>query len=784
VLLPVRPRPTGNTPFAQRGPQDWKPNLNTIDAWIAIRADNTVIVSHGEPEFAGTPTGILQLVAEELDVSMAQMVYASPETWLNDTGGGGGSGGIATRSRQCRAAAAYAKQELLKMASANLGVSVASLSVKDGVVSGGGKTVTYGQLIGGKNFNYTMPTPATAGQFGSVVAGSMQLIPGGGITKPVKDYQVVGKVFPRIDIPAKVHGTYTYVHNVKIPGMWHARWVNPRGIGANTSQNHIPISIDESSIKNTGAQVVRLNNFVAVVAPQEYQAIQAASQLKVVWKSDPKFGSGSSANYWSWMRQMGDTNAQSPARYTANQGNVDAAMKSAAKTVSATYKHHYNNFVPIGPHAAIADVRMDENRATLFVQGQSLTAQPTSVSQLIGIPPQNIRAIWYEGSSSYGGGQQLQAVEQAAVISKAIGKPVRMQWMRWDQHGWDSYGPSHMYDVKAGIDANGRIVAADWVSYGQAGTTIDTTRELLGVTTWAAVPGVGGPNPSDTLYAHASAGSPRLGARRVLAKTQPLYQGSLKISALRAPNAPQSYFASEQLIDELAYAAKMDPIAFRRLNIDGTTTAGARWLSVMDAATITAGWKPKVAASNLQSGDVVTGRGFAFGLFASTQIGIVADVEVNKKTGKIVAKHVYAAENNGITVGPDLVSNQTVGAVIQGLSRAMHEAPRWNAERITSIDWVTYPILRFADAPKMTVVRAQPGKYTVVPFGGGDVDLRAGNTAAFNNGWLLTGAGEPGSAGVGAAVANAFFDATGARVRQAPMTPAVVRGSLQNAGVA
>jgi CO/xanthine dehydrogenase Mo-binding subunit len=268
----------------------------------------------------------------------------------------------------------------------------------------------------------------------------------------------------------------------------------------------------------------------------------------------------------------------------------------------------------------------------------------------------------------------------------------------------------------------------------------------------------------------------------VLAKTQPLYQGSLKISALRAPNAPQSYFASEQLIDELAYAAKMDPIAFRRLNIDGTTTAGARWLAVMDAATITAGWKPKVAASNLKSDNVVTGRGFGFGLFASTQVGIVADVEVNKKTGKIVAKHVYVAENNGITVGPDLASNQSVGSVIQGLSRAMHEQPQWNKERITSIDWVTYPILRFADHPAVTVIRAQPGKYTVVPHGGGDVDLRPGNTAAFNNGWLLTGVGEPGSAAIGAAVANAFFDATGARIRQAPMNPAAVRGALQGAG--
>jgi CO/xanthine dehydrogenase Mo-binding subunit len=769
---------TGNTPFSQRGPQDFLPNLNTIDAWLAIRADNTVIVSHGEPEFAGTPTGILQLVAEELNASMAQMVYAAPERWLNATGGGGGSGGIATRSQQARAAAAYAKQELLKMASAKLGVPVGSLSVKDGVVTGGGSKVTYGELIGGKNFNFTMP----AGGSGSSQANTMNLIPGAGIAKPVSQYEVVGRVFPRIDIPDKVLGKYTYVHNVKIPGMWHARWVNPRGIGANTAQNHFPVSIDEKSIANSGAEVVRIGNFLAVVAQKEFEAIQAASQLKVTWKSDPKFGSGGSGNFWKWVRETGDANAQSPARYTANVGNVSAALASAAKTVSATYKHHYNNFVPIGPHAAVADVRGSgaSGRAILYVQGQSLQGIPPNIAEMLGFPtPGQVRAIWYEGSSSYGGGHQGQVAEQAAMISQKVGKPIRMQWMRWDQHGWDSYGPAHMYDVKAGVNAQGMIVATDWTTYGQAGTTIDTTKELLGTATWAAVPGVGGPNPSDTLYSFSAAGT---GARRVLAKTQPLYQGSLKISALRAPNAPQSYFASEQLIDELAHAAGMDPIAFRKQNIDGTTVAGARWLSVLEGAAFGAGWKPKVAASNLQSGNIVTGRGFGFGLFASTQIGVVADIEVNKKTGKIVAKQVWAAENNGITVGPDLVSNQSVGAIIQGLSRAMHEQPTWNKERITSIDWVTYPILRFVDAPKVHIIRSQPGKYTTVPHGGGGVDLREGNTRAHAQGWLLTGVGEPGSAGIGAAVANAFFDATGVRVRQAPMTPGLVRGVLKAAG--
>jgi CO/xanthine dehydrogenase Mo-binding subunit len=270
----------------------------------------------------------------------------------------------------------------------------------------------------------------------------------------------------------------------------------------------------------------------------------------------------------------------------------------------------------------------------------------------------------------------------------------------------------------------------------------------------------------------------------VLAKSQPVYSGSLKTSALRAPNAPQSYFASEQLVDELAYAAKMDPIAFRRLNIDGSTTLGARWLSVMDAVTVAAGWKAKVANSTPQTGDVVTGRGFGFGTFASSQVALVADVEVAKKTGKIVAKHVWVAQNNGITVNLEGVTSQMSGALIQGLSRAMYEQATWNKERVTSLDWVSYPILRFKDHPSVTLINVHPGKYTITRPGDQSQDVQAGNTAAFNNGWLLSGSGEPPTTAISSAVANAFFDATGVRIRQAPMNPATVRLVLKDAGVA
>jgi CO/xanthine dehydrogenase Mo-binding subunit len=243
-------------------------------------------------------------------------------------------------------------------------------------------------------------------------------------------------------------------------------------------------------------------------------------------------------------------------------------------------------------------------------------------------------------------------------------------------------------------------------------------------------------------------------------------------------------------VDELAHAMNMDPVAFRRQNIDGSTTAGARWLAVLDGATLAAGWKPKVAASNLSDKDVVTGRGFGFGTFAGTQIGMVADVEVTKSTGKIVAKHLYIAQNNGVTIGPDLVGNQMSGSAIQGLSRALYEQYTFTKERLTSLDWVTYPILRFKDTPKVTLINAHPGVYTQINPGdfttdkNPGTDVSKGNTNAIANGWNLSGSGEPPTAAVGSAVANAFFDATGVRIRQAPMNPATIRQVLKDAGAA
>jgi CO/xanthine dehydrogenase Mo-binding subunit len=534
------------------------PDLTQVDSWITLNADNTVTVTHGESELGhGTPTGILMIVAEEMNVDFNQMKYAHVDSWLNAMGGGNGSAGIASRSTSVRTAAALAKQTLLSMASTQLGVPASSLSVTSGVVSGGGTSVKYSDLLGGKLFTTQMTTANTGAPVGAPNLGGIlsQLYqpygatPGqaGTIVKPVSQYTVVGKSFPRIDIPAKVAGTYTYIQNVRVPGMVHARIVRPRGSGANTVENAKPLTVDASSISHIpGAQIVQVGDFLAVVAPKEYDAIQASAELKVTWETKQGFPQAS-GNYWSWLRTAGDNNTTNPPAVTADSGPaVERALAGAAKTVTATYRYHYNGFMQIGPHCAVADMKPDGSGGTIFTASQGINFVPQFIANVMtGLPnskwtkdPAQYRVVWYEGAASFGGGMQgtngHEPAESAAVISGMIGKPVRLQLMRWDQHGWDYYGPANMFDVTMGADSTGRIVGANWQTYGQALSTIDVTRVELGQVTWPALPAAGGIAPSDTaVYGNATYAPAYQYARRVIAKTQPLYGGSLRTSPLR-----------------------------------------------------------------------------------------------------------------------------------------------------------------------------------------------------------------------------------------------------------
>jgi CO/xanthine dehydrogenase Mo-binding subunit len=723
-----------DSPFASNG----SPDLGQVDTFVAIHGDNTATIKTGRVELGqGSTTGILVLAAEELDMDISQLVFARNDTNVTpDTGLTAGSSTIASAGPRVRSAAATARQVLLGMAATQLGVPVSSLSVSKGVISGGGKTVTYGSLIGDKLFNVTM--------------ASQSINPGVAPSKPISSYTLVGiSRVPRVDIPAKVDGTYVYVHNIRVPGMLHGRLVRPRGQGA-YGDGTAPtiVSVDASSIAHiVGAKVLQRGNFLGVVAPREYDAIQAAAQLKVKWAPMPPVsGSG---DMWKQMRAF-DSTGQAPARIAALSGNFDSAFASAAKTVTASYAYAYNGHMPIGPACAVADVTADG--AIVMANTQSCYAVRTKLAAILPLPLNKIRVQYYEGASSFGNSPaRYDSSQAAAVLSQLAGAPVRLQFMRWDEHGWDNYGPAQLMDMRGGVDAKGNIVALEYTHFGIPGisqTLDDPTRQQVGVPLPA--PGLG---PVDTTN---SGTQYNIANRRVIAKSLPLFNNYFKTSSLRAPQAPQSCFGSEQMIDELAHAAGMDPYQFRLQNI--TTADQNQWRDVLVGVAKLANWQPKVSASNLSTANVVTGSGIALGSFAGSQAGVVVDVEVNKKTGKIVVKNAYAAQVAGLSVYLPGVEQQMDGSMIMGASRALSEAVVFNKAQVTSLDWVSYPIMRFKESPNTKVVAVQ--RLDLVP----------------------TGSGEPPSAPIPASIANAFFDATGVRIREAPMTPARVRAVLKAAG--
>jgi nicotinate dehydrogenase subunit B len=747
--------------FASSGPFD----NSQVDTWIAVHADNTASIKSGRIELGqGSSTGLLMIAGEELSMDMGQLRHVRHDTNVTpDTGETSASNSITLAGPAVRAAAATAHQALLGLAATQLGMPATSLSVKSGVVSGGGKTVSYGQLVGGKLFNVSMPTSydlQDVNQFGATVGLPAGVAPG----KPVAAYTLVGTSPPRIEIPAIVTGSYIYVQFVRVPGMLHGRRVLPRGQRVYGSGAPV-VSVDATSIAHLpDVRVVRKGDFVGVVAPKEYDAIQAAAQLKVIW-ADPPAALPSSGNTFTAMRAQ-DSAGKSNQSIMLNTGNVDAGFASATHVNAQTYQFPFNSLQALGPDCAVADVT--PNGAVVFCDTSSAYESRGELSRLLGLPENAVRVIYYPNSSSFGGGQpaNLDIPQAAALMSQLAGAPVRLQHMRWDETGWGTYSPGLMADIRGGIDSKGNIVAYDTAAFYPQYMSFDfinTTEQLVGIPLSPSYPD-GWYYPA-TMY--------NIPNQRYILKSLALENQWLKVQWNRSGSSPHMAFASEQMIDELAHAANMDPVAFRLQNITVGTNGNlppedaqvsSTLLPLLNAVTKAANWQPRVAASNLSDATVVTGRGFAWFYDNSegtnSQAATVVDLEVNKKTGKIVVKHVYQGLSAGLIISPGLVENQIVGAMNYITSRTVVEDLRFSKTNVTSLDWVSYPILRFKDAPKVTPIVVQR------------TDLQP------------LGAGEPVSMAATAAIANAFFDATGVRMRQAPFTPPKVRAALKAAGMA
>jgi len=707
---------TASPAAAARGDAAGPPDPSTVDSWIAVHSDNTATIYFGKGEFGqGNTTGLLQIAGEELDLDMSQLKWVRLDTNVSpNQGATTSSSSIHRGGPQLRAAAAEARQALLALASARLGVQAGSLAVSKGVVSIDGhpsRSISYGELLGDKPFNVKLT--GTAPQ------------------KPISRYKLVGTRVPRVDIPDKASGKYLHMQHVRVPDMLHGRVVRPRGqraYGAGAK----PASIDESSIAAIpGARVVRKGDFVGVVAPNEWDAVTAAQQLKVTWQETPALPT----NLFADMRAASSTDT-----VIADWGDAQKAFAQAAHVASATYRCPYQSHAPFAPSCALADV--GRTGALVLSSTQDIYKSRAMLATVLGLPVDKVRVQYYESSGTFGRSCYDDAAQAAAVMSQAAGKPVRVQFMRWDELGWDDYGPAHLADVRAGVDAAGKLVAYEYHGWQHGWMVNETTHELA----LLAAPKEQSIGPPSIPVNRMSTGSMYAVAnRRVVSHAVPMV-GYLKGAPLRSPLDLSFAFASEQTIDELAHAINMDPLEFRRHNI-----GDARWLGVLNAAADAAGWTPRVAASSLSNAAVVTGRGIALGTHHVSYGAAVAEIEVDTRTGTIVAKRICAALDAGQVINPALVENQMVGQMIQATSRTLKEEVLFDNSGVTSLDWVSYPVLRFGEHPDVVPVVVQ----------------RLDEPS--------TGAGEEVMGATGAAIANAFFDATGVRLREYPMTPERVK---------
>jgi len=717
--------------------QGVKPPLtpDQLSSFIAINADGKVSAFFGKTDMAqGLFTAIGQIVAEELDVPFKAVTVIMGQTASSvNQGGSSGSTGIQFGGKQMRMAAAEARRVLVDMAAERLGIPADQLTVSDGVVhakSDTAKKVSYANLIGGRYFNVQLEW--------NKKIGNQLYAPGKAQPKKHTEHKIVGQRIPRDDIAPVVFGTMDYVTDVKVPGMVHGRMIRPPVAGAT------PAKVDQASIKGIpGARVVHQNGFLGVVADREWDAIKAAQTLEVEWSNAAPPFPDQAAIY--------DHIRKAPARHRKiekENGNVDEAFRNATRVVEAEYEWPFQSHASMGPGCGVVDVRDD--KVTVWTGSPKSHFCRDGVANILGVPVAKVEGISMQFSGAYGRNDAGDACMDAAVLSKAVGRPVRVQYMRDEGTGWDPKGPASIHRVRAAIDSTGNIVGYEFYSKGFSRWDVQTNESRPERT--LAGHFLGAPLKSEDMFG-APAEAYEYANKRTLWETIPplLDRASpLRTSHLRDPVGPQLHFASESFIDEMAHAVNADPVQFRLKYL-----TNARHKAAIQAAAEKSGWVTRVSPRKDQTGSTVTGRGIAYAPRNGTIVAIVAEVEVDRRSGKIWARKFTVAHDCGQIINPMGLEHCIEGNIIQGISRTLWEEVRFDRKAVTSIDWMTYPILDITETPE-TIDMVLLNKPDQPP----------------------TGAGEPSIRPVAAAIANAVFDATGVRIRRVPFSPDRVKQSL------
>lgn len=735
-LLPSMSRLLAQAPGR---PTTTDPAATSLDSWLAVAPDGTVTVFTSKVELGtGIETALAQIVAEELDLPFQKIKMDWGDTSKTiDQGGTVASRTVERAGPQLRQAAAAAHQQLLKLAAARFEVGPDQLTVRDGVVSvtdNPAKKVSYAELIGGKRFN--LKITATGTTWDLKVAPEVK-------AKDPKDYKIVGTSVPRIDLPPKFTGEHTYVQDIRVPGMLHGRVVRPPVV------NSKPASIDESSIRNIPGivKVVQQESFLGVVAETEWAAIQASRALKVTWSTPGEKLPANKEEMEAYLKTGKVVTGMNP---VVKKGDAEEALSRASKTFQATYRMPFQMHGMLGPSCAVADVQGD--RATVWTGTQAPFLTQEQLANLLGIPQKNARVIQRESAGCYGRLEPDDVPQDAVLMSRAVGKPVRVQWMRGDEHGWSPKGPPHFISVRAGVDDQGKIVAWDYVDRSLPWT--DCRTALLAARQVGIKPG---PPPGNL---QTSAGEIyQVENQKILAQCIEWQKGGpipLRTSNLRSPGSPGRCLASEGFMDEMASALGVDPIQFRLRHL----TNNKRPTEVLLAAAQKAAWKERPSPVPPSADPTLAGRGIAITQEFGTVVAAVAEVEVDKDTGKVSVRRITIAHDCGRIINPDGVRMQIEGNVIQGVSRTLFEEVQFDATSVKSVDWKTYPVITFQNVPAIEIVLVNRPEME------------------------SHGAGEPAIIPIPAAIANAVFDATGVRFREVPLTPQRVLSALKSGPIA
>ncbi|HTW65943.1 MAG TPA: molybdopterin cofactor-binding domain-containing protein [Bryobacteraceae bacterium] len=730
---------------------------NTLDptlpsSWIEIHPDNTILIRTGKSDFgqSTTFTAYRQIVAEELNARFEAITTVVMGDTDRTPDGSGAFDFLGRGTPNIRKAAAYTYQALLDLGSKRLGVPKSRLTAKDGVISGGGKSMSYGELVKGHQLQLTIPVR------GDLTSPMGLTVTGNPPTKPVSEYTVIGKSHRNSVIPSKVSAREQWATDVRLPGMLHARMVHPKTLGSTLISAG---QVDKTRFPN--AQVVVKGNLVGVVAPTEWEAIRAAQQVASATKWTEWKGLPGNEKLFDHLRAA-DYKATKVTTSDKTRGDVPSAMAGAAKKLTATYEFSFMKHAPIGPTMALADFSPDGS-VHIYTHNQNPQALRGEIAQMLGTSIDHVIVRTFSGAGHYGrsNGGNAGAEDEAVILSKALGRPVRVQWMRPDDFQWSTQSPASMSDVEIGIDAQGKMIAYQIDHYMPAmqddrpvgavlaGLPTMPAPSEKGVFIGSTVNDISDPWIYDGVAVLKEQGH---GTYQVGQRESPLEVG-LRDHSMRTPGQFQQNYPRELAVSEAAALAGKDAIEFR---IDHASEDRA--IGVLKAVRDASGWetRPSPAHSAVATGsEPVRGRGVSVMFRSGTYWACVCDIAVTPATGVIKVEKYTIAVDPGIVVNPMQLKRQVEGGALMGISHALLEEAKFDESAITARDWLTYPILKMVDIPEVKVVLLH--KPEVGAYGGGS---EAANALA------------------APAIAAALHDATGKIARRLPLKPEYIKAVL------